>query len=167
MGNVKGQTRRNRRHSFTAGEAFLLGVGIGCAVAIVAAFTPCRVFSYSFLALLLLTIGPFGGISGYSLWLLFDPVRGQRLERITGFIAFPAMVGLLVMFPDFWRNMARTTGPNMVWTFMGLGCSLAFFAVGAGLGVVHLVGHLASSRYTKPAAARQMDGVWDRELDQG
>jgi len=57
MIDVKRQPWWRRRVSLTAGEATLLGIAIGSAAAIVCSLTPPRDFSYSFLLLLLLTIG--------------------------------------------------------------------------------------------------------------
>jgi len=169
MSDVKRQPLWKRRHTLKPGEAALLGVAIGCAVATISAFTPPRDFSYSFLMLLLLSLGPCAGIAGYMLWLSFDPVREQRLRRITSIVAFPAIIGLLVAFPDFWREVRRTLGPHMVWISIGFIFAMVGFAVAAGLGIVHLVDYLAFSvrQSNKAAAASQTDGVWDRELDQG
>jgi hypothetical protein len=151
------------------GVAALLGVAIGWAVAIVCAFLPPRDFSCSFLLILLLSIGPFGGTFGYILWLLNDPTREVRFRRITGFVAISAIAGLLIAFPSSWWHMGRSMGPHWVWMSMGFICSMAMFAVGAGMGIVHLAGHVASSfrQSTKSAANSWTSGVWDRELDQG
>jgi len=40
---------------------------------------PPRDFSYQYLGILLLSIGPFGGLAAYGLWLAWDPAGGQRL----------------------------------------------------------------------------------------
>jgi hypothetical protein len=169
MRDVKRQTWWKRRRNLTPGEATLLGFGIGWTVALVSAFTPPHDFSYSFLLHLLLSLGPFGALSGYMLWLVFDPVREERLRRLTSLVAFPTILGLLVVFPDFWRAVARSMGPGMVGMLMGFACSIAMLVVVAGLGMLHLAVHLASSfRWsTKPGAVSPIDEVWDRELDQG
>jgi hypothetical protein len=74
---------------------------------------------------------------------------------------------LLVAFPSFWREIARSMGPGMVGAFMGFIAATVMFAVGAGIGLMHLASQIASSvrRSTKPASASGVDGVWDRELD--
>jgi len=168
MNNVKRQGWWKRRQALRAGAATLLGIAIGCAAAIVSAFTPPRDFSFSFLLLLLTTLGPCGGIAGYMFWLAFDPVRERRLRRITRLMAFPAIVGLLVAFPNFWRDMERSLGPVMVGAFLGFIVAMAGLTVVAGLGIVHLVVYLAFSfrPFTKPRADSETDGPWDRELDQ-
>jgi hypothetical protein len=168
MSNVKRETWWQRRQSLRAGEAALLGFAIGSAAAIVAALTPPRDFTSSFLVLLMLTIGPSGGIAGYMLWLSFDPVRGERLRWITSIVALPAILGLLVAFPNFWREMERSMGSLMINLFLCFVFSVIGFTVATGLGIVHLVGHLAVSLrcFAKPGAVPRMDGVWDRELDQ-
>jgi hypothetical protein len=169
MSNGKRLAWWKRRDSLTPVEAALFGLGIGCALAIISAFTPPRDFTYSFLLILLLSLGPFGGITGYMLWLTFDPVREQRLRRIGTLVAGPAIIGLLVVFPDFWRDMERSMGPQMVLMFIGFIFATVMLIVAAGFGIVHLVSHLAFcfQRPAKPGPTSQTDGVWDRELDQG
>jgi hypothetical protein len=167
MSDNKQEPFWKRSYTVTPGQATLVGFTVGSAVAIVAALMPPRDFSWSYLLSLLLGITPFTGIFGYIAWLSGDPVRGQRLERMTSFVAFPAMLVLLVAFPGFWWHMGRSIGSPMVVIFMGFVCAMAMFAVGAGLGIVHLVGHLACSfqRSAKPGTTWRRDGVWDRELD--
>ena len=169
MSDIKRQPFWKRSYTVTPGQATLVGFAIGSAVAIVAALMPPRDFSWSSLLILLFSITPFTGIFGYIAWLTGDAVREERLRRITSFVAFPAMLVLLAAFPGFWWRMGRSLGSPMVVMFMGFVCAMAMFAVGAGLGLVHLVGHLAGSfqRSAKPGTTRQTDGVWDRELDAG
>jgi hypothetical protein len=78
MSDVKWQPLWKRRFNLPPGVATLLGVALGWALAIVCAFSPPRDFSYSFLLILLLSLGFFGGIFGYILWLIGDPVREAR-----------------------------------------------------------------------------------------
>jgi uncharacterized membrane protein len=158
-----------RRWVLAPGEAALLGVTIGWGVAIVSAFTPPRDFSVNFLLILLLSLGPFGGISGYIFWLVCDPVREQRLRRITNIVAVLGIVVSFIAFPAFWREMERSLGPKMLLMFMGFGVAMAMYVVGTGFGVAHLAGHVAFTlrRHTKPRAASLKDGLWDSELDQG
>jgi len=169
MNDVKRRPLWKRKHTVTPGEAALLGLAIGWACAIVSAFAPPRDFSYSLLLILILSLGPLGAISGYIFWLLCQPDWEQRFRSIATFIAFPALLVLLVAFPDFWRAVKRSMGPHMVWMFLCFIFSMVMFTVGAGLAMAHLVGHLAFSfrRCTKPGATSRRDGVWDRELDRG
>jgi pimeloyl-ACP methyl ester carboxylesterase len=151
------------KRGLTPGGAVLFGVAIGGAIATVAAFTPPRDFTLGFLSILLLGIVPFTGIFGYILWLSRDPVREHRLRRLTGLVAFPTVLGLLIAFPDFWWK----AGPQMGVMLMGFVCAMALFVVAAGMATAHLVGHVAYSfrRSTKPGVNLRTDGVWDRELD--
>lgn len=168
MSYVERQPSRKQSHTLTPGVAALLGVAFGWALAILCAFAPPRDFSYRILVILLVSLGPFGGIFGYILWLSVEPVRWERLRKITRLIAFPSILGLLVAFPDFWWRMGRSSGPLPVVMLLGGVCATALFAVGAGWGMIHLAGQLASSfRQTpKPGADSRTGGVWDRELDQ-
>src|SRR5437016_6089634 len=115
MSDVKRLSLWERRSFLTPVESALLGLMIGSAAAIVAAFTPPRDFSYSYLLLLLLTIGSFGGIAGYMFWLAFDPVRERRLLRITSVVALLAIIGLFAAFPGFWWELVRTKGFHTVY----------------------------------------------------
>src|SRR5262245_10223882 len=101
-------------------------------------------------------------------WLAFDPVRERRLRSIGTLVASPTVVGLLSIFPDFWRDMARSMGAHMGWMFIGLIFAMTMLIVAAGMGMVHLAGHLASSfrRSTKPGGVPRTDGIWDRDLDE-
>lgn len=169
MSHMKRQQLWKRSYTLTPGVATLLGVAFGWALAILCAFTPPRDFSYSFLLILLLSLGLFGGIFGYILWLSAEPVRDRRLRKITGLVALAAILGISVAFPDFWRGIESKMGPLMVVTLMGGVCAAAMFAVGAGWGMMHLFGHLASSprQSTKSGTDLLTEGVWDRDLDQG
>ena len=168
MSDVKRSLLWKQRYTLTPGVATLLGVAFGGALAIVCAFNPPRDFSFSFLLTLLLCLGPFGGIVGFVIWLNAEPVREDRFLRITRLVAFPAILGLLLTLPDFWWHRGRFMGPIMVMMLMGLVCAGSMFAVGAGWGLVHLVGHLAISfrQSNKRGTGSRTDGVWDRELDQ-
>jgi hypothetical protein len=156
-----------RTYAIPPGMAVLLGFAIGAVVATIAAFQPPRDFSYGSLLLLLGTIPPFWGISGYILWLSGEPARMQRVQEIAGVIAIPTMVGILVAFPGFWWKLGPTIGPAMIVLFMGFLCALSMFAVAVGYGAVHLAGYLASLlwRSTKPVSKSTVNGIWDRELD--
>ncbi len=169
MSYVERQPSRKQSHTLTPGVATLLGVAFGFALAILCAFAPPRDFSYSIMMILLVSLGPICGIFGYILWLSVEPVRWERLIRITRLIAFPTILALPVAFPGFWWHIGRSLGPLLVVTLLGGICAAAMLAVGAGCGVIHLVDHLVSlSRQSiKPGAALRTDGVWDRELDQG
>ena len=168
MSDVRRQPVWKQAYTLTPGVATVLGVAIGGAVAIVCAFNPPHDLSLSFLLILLLGLGLFGGCVGYIMWLTAEQVRADRFFRITRLVAFPAILGLLVILPDFWWHIGRSVGLLMTTMLMGLVCAGSMFAVGAGWGIVHLVGHLAISfrQSTKPGTDSQADGVWDRELDQ-
>jgi hypothetical protein len=163
------KTKRLWQRSDTVppGMAVLLGFAIGSAVATVAAFLPPKDFSYGYLLLLVGTIPPFWGISGYILWLSGEPARMQRVQEIAGVIAIPTMVGVLVTFPAFWWKLGLAIGPVMLVLFMGFCCALSMFAVAVGYGAVHLARFLASfvRRRFKPTSKSPASGVWDRELD--
>lgn len=149
-----------RSYTLSPGMGTLLGVAMGCALAIVDPFSPLPFFPFG----LLLMSGLFGGIFGYTFWLSCDPVRSDRFHRITGYVAWMAILGLSLGFPGLWRHM----GPLTVTILWGGIAATAFFAVGAVYGMAHLVGNLASSfrQSTKPGADLPTEGVWDRELDQ-
>ncbi len=166
MHNIKILPLWKRRYTITPGAATLLGVAFGCVCAILSAFEPARDFSYRSLLQLSLSFGLFGAISGYMLWLLGDPVRGERLLRIISLVTLIAIVGLLLAFPDFWRQVA-SSGPLMLVVVLGGVCATVMFAVGAGWGMVHLLGHLTSPfrQSSKPGTDSVGDGIWDRELD--
>jgi hypothetical protein len=169
MNNNTWDSMSKRGCTVTAGAAGLLGVAIGSAAATCCAFNPPREFSYSYLLILLLCLGPCGGIFGYMFWLTGEPVRGPRLLRITQFIAVPLIIGVLIVFPVFWREMGRRMGPRMVGMFMGFIYATVAFVVTACSGIVHFSHYLAVSlqRATKPKGNSWTDGVWDRDLDQG
>ena len=169
MSNAKRQTWWQRRHSLTAGEAALLSIAIGSAAAIVSALTHLPDFTPSFLVLLLLTSGPCGGIAGYMRWCAFEEVRGERRRWLPTIMALPLIVWLLVAFPNiWWREAGRSTGPFIMYSFLCFIFTLVAASVAAVMGIADLVGHVAFSLrcYSKPGAVPQMDGVWDRELDQ-
>ena len=169
MSDVKRRAVWERRHAVTAGEATLLGFTIGSAAAIVAAFRPLRDFSYNYLRLILLTIGPCAGILGYMFWHVFDPVRLRRLLRITQRRGFAGDRRAIRRIPRFLVGTGRTKGFHTVYLFAAFIFSTAAFVVGTGLGMVHLVGHLAAfsfRRSTKPVARLRTDGVWISELDE-
>ena len=167
MGYVNRQPSWKEKHTFSPGVATLLGVALGWALAFLCAFTPPRDFSYSILLLLLGSLGFFGGIFGYILWLSGEPVQFERLQRITSRMAWTAILGLLIAFPGFWRQ--AVSSPILGVVLFGGICAAAMFVVGAGRGIAHLVGYLVVTlrKFTSPAADIWTDGVWDRELDQG
>ncbi len=169
MRDVKWQPWWKRKDTLTAKEATLLGVAIGWAAAIVSAFTPPHDFSYSFLWLLLLSLGLFGGILGYTLWLWIGPTQERWLRTITTIVVVPVILGPLVVFPVFWRDMERSTGARVIVWMIGFSFFLITFLVTVGLGIVHLGGYLAETfrTFNKSAAASETNGVWDCELDQG
>ena len=148
------------------GTAALLGFAIGEAVAVTCAFSPPRDFSVDYLVLLLLTLGPFGTLTGYFLWLAFDPVRELRLRRLTSAIALPTLIALFVAFPRFWQQQFAKS-PLSVVLIAGFCCAMLAMPVAGGMGVVHLVEHLAGTswRRAKRAPSSQTDGLWDRDLD--
>jgi hypothetical protein len=152
-----------RKWGLTAGESALLGLVIGWAVAIVAAFMPPRDFSLGFLSLMLLSIGPFGGTTGYIFWLACDPQRGRRLQEVASLLAVLTVLGSLVLMPGFWWTLGRR-GPHFIPVFMGLFASVAVLVVGAGMGLVHLVRHLICVLGRK--GLTRADRLWDRDLDQ-
>ena len=82
-----------------------------------------------------------------------DAVRGRRVLDL---YAGSGALGL----------EAASRGASSV-VLMGGVCASIMFAVGAGWGGIHLVGHLAQSfrRPIKHGANSRADGVWDRDLD--
>jgi hypothetical protein len=169
MKSVKRQAWWKRRQSLTAGEAFLLGLAVGSVAAIAAAFNPPRDFSYSFLSLLLLTIGPCGGIGGYMFWLIADPERECWLRSISNVIALALIITLLVAVPSLWKEMGRTTRAPMMLLIPGFIFAATSIFVAAGFGVVHLSGYLLSAigRRGEAEIHPHAKGVWDSEIDQG
>lgn len=167
MRHVKQVPFWKRKHGLTAGEAMLLGLAIGCAVAVVAAFNPPRDFSFGFLGGLLVSIGAFSAFAGYGFWLVCDPVREQRLRSIIGLVARPLLLLYLIATPLLLYKLGHSVGPPLVLMFAGVLCATVMFAVVFGFGAVQLVGHAMRSfrRSTKPASAPWAGGVWDRELD--
>jgi hypothetical protein len=168
MGDIKRQPWWIRKGTLTAGEATLLGVAIGWSAAIVSAFSPPRDFSYTFLWLLLLSLGLFGGIVGYTLWLSMGPVQERWRRMITTIVVVPVILGLLVVVSIFWRDVERLMGVGVIAMMIGLGSFLIQILVIIGLGIVHLGGYLAVSvrRFNKSGTTSEANGVWDRELDQ-
>jgi hypothetical protein len=156
-----------RRRALTPGEGILLGVVIAWAGAIVFALMSPREFSYKFLLILLLSLGPFTVISGYLFWVVCDPKRERRLRRITSIVTSIGIFVPLVAFPVFWRDLEHSMGPSIVIVFIGFLVLTAMYVVGTGSGAVHLIRHLAFTlrRNTKPEAYSRMDDLWDRELD--
>jgi hypothetical protein len=167
MSKEKRRSLWQRTYTVQPGMAALLGLAVGSAVATVAAFLSPKDFSYGYLLLLLGAIPPFWGIFGYILWLTGEPARMQRVQEITGVIAIPTMVGVLVTFPGFWWKLGLAIGPAMIVLFMGFFCALSMLAVAVGYGAAHLAGYLASFvwRSTKPTSKSPVNGIWDRELD--
>jgi hypothetical protein len=167
MGNEKRQPFWQRTYAIPPGMGLLLGMAIGAVVATVVAFMPPSYFSYRELWILLGTIPPFFGISGYMLWLLGEPARGERLQKTTRYVALALMLGLLVSFPQVLWELAGKIGPAAVIMFMGFVYSLSMFVVAVGWGIVHLLSHLASLtlKSGKPGSRSSPNGVWDRELD--
>lgn len=159
-----------RLPTISPAAATLLGLALGCALAVLCAFHPPRDFSYGFLGVLLLSIGPCGGILGYTSWLLLDDAaRSDRFQRLHARVSVLMILVLLAGFPSFWWQLGQLAGPFFVVISMGFVCGVALFAAGAGCGIVHLVHHLvrSSRRASKPVGRLRTDGVWDRELDQG
>jgi hypothetical protein len=166
--SVKRPAWWKRRQSLTAGEAFLLGLGVGSIAAFAAAFNPPRDFSYSFLSLLLLTIGPCGGIGGYMFWLVADPESECWLRTISNVIALGLIITLLVAVPSLWKEMGRRTGAPMIVLLPGFIFAATSIFVAAGFGVVHLSGYLLSAvrRRGEAEIHPHAKGVWDSEIDQ-
>jgi hypothetical protein len=166
-----GETRRlplwKRDYTISPTMATLLGVALGCLLSILCAATPSSDFSYSFLARISLFLVPLGGTFGYILWLCSDRSRQDRLARIWSRVAGVMVLCLLVAFPSVWWHVGRSMGPHLVLILMGAVCGMAMFAVGAGWGIVHLIGYTASLflKTNKYCAYFRTDGVWDSELD--
>jgi cytochrome bd-type quinol oxidase subunit 2 len=185
MGYIKRKRKRlpawkrvwKRRYTISPVVGILIGVVLGCALATISALTPPRDFSYRFFALLLLILGPCGGIFAYFLWLIGNPVRGERFQRIMSSVSFLVVPGLLVAVPYFWWHTGRSRGSFFVSIALGAACcSMVMCVVAAGWVLFHLVHQLASSirhyasslrESSKPVAGFRKDGVWDRELDEG
>jgi hypothetical protein len=174
MRNFKQLPFWKRKHGLTAGEATLLGLGIGCAVAVGAALNPPRDFSFGFLWGLLLFVGPLLAVGAYGVWLMSDPVREERVRGLMQLVArsvllmlLIAIAGLSIAKPGLWGELARRGELIVVMCLVGLACATSMFAVVVGFGVVQLADHAVRTfrRSTKPASASSIDGVWDRELD--
>jgi hypothetical protein len=166
---VKQQPIWKRRFSIAPGTATLLGIALGCAVATISAFLPPRVCSYGEYSILLLSLVPIAGISGYGMWLSGDPSRHRRLEKISQSVMLPAILWLFAAFPNFWLSMASVLGPGMFLMFIGFVCGLVVCVVIAGVGLAHFVGYLTSfvQRGGKVGGNPPAEGLWDRELDGG
>jgi hypothetical protein len=168
-----GRALAKLRHTIAPGTAALLGAAIGSAVAIFCALNPLRDFSFSTLFILLASLAPFGAVTGYLLWVSLDPDQAVWLRRIAIPIAFLANLRAgnvvassrcAVTFPDFWRELERCMGQQAAGALMGFVFSVAFYAVVAGMGTGHLVGHLCGHP-SKLGSTSRTDGLWDRELD--
>jgi hypothetical protein len=170
MGDIKRQPLWERRYRISPVVATLLGIAIGCTLATLSALMPPRDFSYRFLTTLLIILGPCGGIFAYVLWLLGDPTRSDRFQRIMGLVASFVIPGLLVACSILWWHTGRSRGSLPVVIALGAACCSAILcAVAAGWGMFHLVHHVASSnrQSSKPAVSFRTDALWDRELDEG
>jgi hypothetical protein len=161
--------RQMKRHPWYMGRrmpgaATIIGFALGAAVSVVAAFNPPRDFSFSFLLILLLTIGPCSAIAGYMLWFLTESLLAERAVKITRFVACPPMFLLLAAFPRYWL-----TRPHLALMSLGFIFAAAMFAVVFGFGLVHFATVLAwwLRRSMKPAPAAPSAGLWDRDLDLG
>jgi hypothetical protein len=168
MNYIKGLSSSKQTYSLAPAKAALLGIAIGLAGATGTWFMLPRDFSFNVLLVLLLGLVPFCGIGGYMVYLAWDPVRANRLARITGFIALPTIIGLIVAFREFWRTGLAET-PLIVAMLLGLVWPMAMFAAAAGLGIAHLGGHMVTSfqRFAERGVDPATDGVWDRDLDRG
>jgi hypothetical protein len=158
-----------KTQTVSAGQATVLGFAVGCAAAVLCALASPRDFTVNFLLILLVSIGPVSAIFGYIFWLSCEPASHERLQRICTFVAWPAILVVSVASPSIFPDVARTMGPHMVVVFMGFIASLAVLAMGAGLGLAHLVGYLALSVHQsrKRASTSRTGGLWDRDLDEG
>jgi hypothetical protein len=175
--NGVGQALAKLRHSIAPRTAALLGAAIGSAVAIFCALNPLSDFSFSTLFILLASLAPFGAVTGYLLWVSLDPDQAVWLRRIAIPIAFLANLGACnvlgssqcrwAAFPDFWRDLERSMGWQVAGALMGFVFSVGFYAVVAGIGMGHLVGHVVGSlrQPTELGSASRTNGLWDRELD--
>ncbi len=165
MNDIKPGPLSKRRFNVPPGVAALIGVASGWALGVVIAFPSFRDLSSN----LLLITGLFGGMMGYTLWLLYDPVWSDRLLKIQGGVAILVILGLHLAFHEFLRDMGRSIGAAFFVILWGGVCAAVLFIVGGGIGMVHLLGYLASSsrESTKPVTDSPMDGVWDREMDEG
>jgi len=146
----------------TPTAATLVGFAVGSAIGGLAAF-PCfdRV-SYALWLFLALMGGPWG----YIFWLINEPARGERFQRIVCLAGFVAIAVLLLAFPDFWWQMRRADGGLVVCLLGGIRAT-SMLVVGTGWGLVHAVGYLSYllRRDAKASMASSPEGVWDRELD--
>lgn len=132
-------------------------------------FTPPRDFSYRFLMITLLSIGPFGAVFGYVLWIGADSERYERFQMVVSRAGGLMIFALLVAFPSAWWQIGHSMGVLMVVGLLGSVTALTMFAVAASWGIIHLVRHIAfTHRHSSKTRVDFGDrGVWDRELDQG
>jgi hypothetical protein len=154
--DAKQQPWWQRIDTLSPGTATSLGIAVGTFAALLTYLPKFRDFPD---ALCLFPVVLFG-IAGYSLWLINEPTRADRLARIAMPIAIVVMIGLLVVFPsDLWR-LVRTE-PMLGMAMLGGVVSFCGGVVVVGWGLVHFLGYLAS----QPWRGARTGGVWDRELD--
>jgi hypothetical protein len=170
MDNAKRLPLWKQSITISPSVAKLLGVAGGCLCTILSALAPPRDFSCGFLATISLFFVPFGGSFGYILWLCGDRSRRDRFLTVWSRAFGVIVVGLLIAFPFVslaWWQVLSSMEPRTVLMLIGVVCSMAMFAVGAGWGIVHAVdSRVAAFRHSsKPGADFRTDGIWDRELD--
>lgn len=156
-----------RRTSLSAGESTVLGLASGIAVAVAASLNPPRDFTFSFLVLLLCSIGLFGAISGYGAWLISQPLKFEKIQKIATCLALISIAGLFIRLPNVWQEIGRAMGVSMIVTFMGFIFSMSFFIVIAGYGIVQLIAHYIGTErsFGESAKPGMAGGMRDHELD--
>ena len=163
-----GEARRlpfwKRMHTVSPGNSALGGAALG---GVSGLLTGWDFFAPGAFALYLLCFVTFGGISGYTVWIAGDPARWERFARIWTLGAVLLHLGLKVAFPSLWSEVGRLMGAFGVVVLFGGINALAFIAVGAGWGVVHLTRSWTFRSWPsgKPIAPLRLQGVWDREHD--
>ncbi len=165
MSELKPQPWWRLKVTITPGASALIGVVIGSAVGALVALTGLDLVVL--ILWLLLALG--GGVWGYIIfWVANERDRYERFQRTTGWVALVFFAALVLTFPGFWWQMWHQNRSLLLCLFGGV-CAASMFVVGAGWGLIHLIGHLRAmfSYYQKASPSTSSGGVWDRDLDQG
>ena len=144
-----------------------LGLWIGLSIVPIVVVDPTGHFSLG-LALIFAVVFSLGGaIFGYLFFLMRDPARWERFNRVWGTVTIWATICLLVAFPGYWLQAAATSGV-VVLMLLGMIAPSAMLAVGAAFGINHLIRHwvVRLGPPSKPSSIPP-GGVWDLDLDHG
>ena len=163
MSDLRQQPWWKRKVTLTPAVATLVGIALGSAVGVLAAFPWSDRVSFT-----LFTVSAFQGcVWGYTIWLVNDKARSERFQRITGLVTLVLVAGPVLAFPDFWRQM-WLVNPLLSVCFVGGLCAISILGVGAGWGLIHLFTHLSALLRggSKASSTFSTGGVWDRDLDQ-